>query len=99
MGSRVEHTRWGGMTDGRFHASGRFRVAEDAGVSWLVDPDGGRFLSMGVNNVNFDPDQIQGTKRSPYAEACARKYGDAEGWRAAAAARLAGWGFNTLGSW
>jgi agarase len=99
MGSGLQRTLWGGMADGRFRASGRFRLVEDVGVTWLVDPDGGRFLSLGVNNVSFDPDQIQGTNRSPYAEACARKYGGVEGWRAAAGARLAGWGFNTLGSW
>ena len=99
MDSGRERTRWGGVAGGRFRASGRFHVAEEAGVSWLVDPDGGRFLSQGVNNVAFGPDEIQGTKRVPYAEACWRKYGGVEGWRAAAAARLGGWGFNTLGSW
>ncbi|MGN6573364.1 MAG: agarase [Pseudolabrys sp.] len=87
------------MADGRFRANGRFRVADDCGVQWLVDPDGGRFLSSGVNNVSFDPDQIQDTRRAPYAEACALKYGGAQAWRAAAAQRLASWHFNTLGSW
>ena len=66
---------------------------------WLVDPDGGRFLSKGVNTVRFDQDEIQNSKRVPYAETCATKYGSIEAWRAAAATRLAGWGFNTLGSW
>lgn len=97
MGSRA--TRWGGIADGRFRASGRFRLAEEPGVSWLVDPDGGRFLSMGVNNVSFSPDEIQGTKRVPYAEACWHKYGGVDRWRAATAQRLGSWGFNTLGSW
>jgi len=87
------------MADGRFRPGGRFRVADDDGVRWLADPDGGRLLSKGVNNVSFGPDEIQGTRRKPYAEACTRKYGSAEAWRTAAAARLAGWGFNTLGSW
>lgn len=99
MGSGRERTRWGGVAGGRFRASGRFRVTAETGVAWLVDPDGGRFLSLGVNNVSFDPDQIQGTKRSPYAEACWHKYGGVDRWRAAAAARLGGWGLNTLGSW
>jgi agarase len=99
MKNGLERTRWGGVADGRFRASGRFRLGEAAGVSWLVDPDGGRFLSMGVNNVNFRPDEIQGTKRAPYAEACTRQYGGIDRWRVAAAERLAGWGFNTLGAW
>ena len=61
--------------------SGRFRVVDEAGVSWLVDPDGGRFLSLGVNNVSFSPDEIQGTKTAPYAASCWRNYGGVEGWR------------------
>ena len=66
---------------------------------WLVDPDGGRLLSKGVNTVKFDQDKIQNSDRVPYAEACQRKYGSEGAWRSAAAARLASWGFNTLGSW
>ncbi len=78
---------------------GYFAVAERDGVFWLIDPAGRRFLSKGVNTVRFDQDRIQGSDRIPYAEACTRKYGDQNAWRAAAAARLARWGFNTLGSW
>lgn len=91
-------TRWGGIA-GSFPASGFFRVTQSDGVWWLADPDGGRFLSKGVNTVWFGQDEIQGTQRVPYADTCARKYGSIEVWRAAAARRLAGWGFNTLGSW
>jgi agarase len=80
-------------------ATGRFRLDDKGGVSWLVDPDGGRFLSKGINTVRFDQDAIQGTKDVPYAETCWRKYGGIERWRAAIAKRLAGWGFNTLGAW
>ena len=64
---------------------------------WLVDPDGGRFISKGVNNVRFDPDHVGHTARAPYADACREKYGSQHAWRAAAADRLAGWKFNTLG--
>ena len=92
-------TKWGGIADGQFRPGGYFRVGQQAGVFWLVDPDGGRFLSKGVNTVKFDQDKIQGTERVPYAEACQRKYGNEAAWRSAAAARLAGWGINTLGSW
>ncbi len=80
-------------------AAGRFRIDHDDGAFWLIDPDGGRFLSKGVNTVRFDQDEIQGTKDVPYAETCWRKYGGIAGWRIAVARRLAGWGFNTLGSW
>lgn len=96
---QIVRTRWGGLADGQFRPSGFFRVERSGGVFWLVDPDGGRFVSKGVNTVRFDQDEIRGTKRIPYAEACTRKYGSAAAWRTAAAKRLIGWGFNTLGSW
>lgn len=49
--------------------------------------------------VHFYQDKIQNSERVPYGEACRQKYGSEKAWRAAAAKRLAGWGFNTLGSW
>ena len=99
MSDRISRTRWGGILTGGFDPGGYFRVAENGGIFWLVDPDGGRFLSKGVNTVRFDQDRILDTPRTPYAEACTRKYGGEAAWRAAAGARLAQWGFNTLGCW
>jgi len=99
MSAQESRTRWGGIADGRFQPGRFFRVARSDGAFWLVDPDGGRFLSKGVNTVRFDQDKIRNSERIPYAEACMRKYGSESAWRAAAAARLAGWGFNTIGSW
>jgi hypothetical protein len=97
MSAQLPRTRWGGVAGLR--PGGFFRVEQADGVFWLVDPDGGRFLSKGVNTVRFDQDAIQNSDRIPYAEACLRKYGSEDAWRAAAAARLATWGFNTLGAW
>jgi agarase len=99
MSDRISRTRWGGARTGIFDSKGYFSVAESDGIFWLVDPDGGRFLSKGVNTVCFDQDHVQDTPRAPYAEACARKYGSETAWRGAAGARLANWGFNTLGCW
>jgi agarase len=99
MSVQEPRTRWGGLADGRFPPSGFFRVAHGDGVFWLADPEGGRYLSKGVNTVRFDQDQIRNSGRVPYAEACEAKYGSEGAWRTAAAARLTGWGFNTLGSW
>ena len=99
MSDRISRNRWGGIGGGTIQPSGYFCVAENDGIFWLVDPDGGRFLSKGVNTVCFDQDHILGSPRIPYAEACTRKYGSEAAWRVAAGARLAGWGFNTLGSW
>jgi agarase len=95
----MQRTRWGGVADQRFPATGFFRVEQQGGVCWLVDPDGGRFLSKGVNNIRFDPDNIHNTERVPYREACTRKYGDRFAWRTAAADRLRAWHFNTVGCW
>ena len=95
----MRRTKWGGIPDDRFRGSGFFRVDERDGVFWFVDPDGGRFLSKGVNTVRFDQDHIGNTDRIPYADASRRKYGSQHVWRAAVANRLAGWKFNTLGCW
>jgi hypothetical protein len=95
----LQRTKWGGIVDDRFRGSGFFRVDERDGVFWLVDPDGGRFLSKGVNTVRFDQDHVGHTSRVPYADACREKYGSQHIWRAAAADRLVGWKFNTLGCW
>ena len=99
MLAQVPKTSWGGIADGHFRPGGYFRVGELDGIFWLIDPEGGRFLSKGVNTVRFDQDRIQNSERIPYVEACLRKYGSQDAWRKAAAARLASWGFNTLGSW
>lgn len=98
-GYSLPRTRWGGIADGRFKASGFFRVDQSDGVFWLVDPDGGRFLSKGVNTVRFDQDRIGNTDRMPYTDNCLQKYGRRDIWRAAVADRLASWKFNTLGCW
>ncbi|PIT02048.1 agarase [Bradyrhizobium nitroreducens] len=99
LGSVVQRTKWGGVVDGDLRGSGYFRVAERNGVFWLVDPDGGRFISKGVNTVRFDQERIGQTDRFPYAEACQAKYGSLQIWRTAAADRLASWAFNTVGCW
>lgn len=99
MSGPIRRTRWGGLADQRREASGYFRVELIDDVWWLVDPDGGLFLSKGVVSVNFDHDNIKGTERHPYREACTRKYGDRNAWRSAVADRLLSWGFNTIGAW
>lgn len=98
-GPRLRRTKWGGLVDDDLRGSGFFRVAERDGVFWLVDPDGGRFLSKGVDTVRFDQDRIGGTERVPYAEACRTKYGSLQIWRTVVSDRLASWKFNTVGCW
>ena len=96
---RASRTRWGSIVDNAIRATGFFHTEQIDGIWWLIDPDGGRFLSKGVTTVRFDQDRIQDTDRIPYAEACQRKYGGQAAWRAVAARRLISWGFNSLGSW
>ena len=79
-------------------ATGFFRVADACGAPVLVDPDGRRFYSFGVNDVRFDGDWTPSGK-NPYRDAVQARYGSRQAWAAAAAERLQGWGFNTAGSW
>ena len=97
--ARAQRTKWGGIAGGKFRSTDFFHAAELDGIFWLVDPDGGRYLSKGVNTVRLDQDRVRNSGRFPYAEACKRKYRSRNAWRSFAANRLAQWGFNTLGAW
>jgi agarase len=79
--------------------TGFYRIESENGVAWLVDPAGVRTISAGVDGVGYRGNTIGHTDRAPYREACEAKYGSEGAWREAAARRLDGWGFNTLGSW
>ena len=76
-----------------------FHAAKVDSRWWLVAPGGRRFISKGVTTVQFAQDTIQGTITSPYGDTNREKYGSVQAWRKAAAKRLIGWGFNTLGAW
>ncbi len=99
MIAQAPKTRWGGVANGYFWPNRYFRVEQRDGTFWLIDPDGGRFLSKGINTVRFDQDRIQDSNLIPYADACQHKYGSQDAWRSAVAGRLSAWGFNTLGAW
>ena len=90
---------YGGQQAATSPATGWFRTAREDGRWWLVDPAGGRFLSIGVNHVSYTADKIQGTDRSPYREAVAQKYDSPQKWGEDAVKRLKAWGFNTIGAW
>ena len=85
--------------EGASTAPGFFRTKQVDGKWWLVDPRGELFISKGVTTVSFYQDRIQGTQISPYGDTNKAKYGTEDAWREAAAKRLIGWGFNTLGAW
>ncbi len=80
-------------------APGYFRVENRAGIWWLIDPEGTATLSIGVDQVAYMPDRIQGTGPAPYMEAVKKIYPDQNTWGLATLARLRMWGFNTIGAW
>ena len=80
--------------------SNQFFRAENVNSRWwLISPGGHRFISKGVTTVEYAPDVIHGTDKSPYLETNQVKYRNPVAWRKAVATRLIGWGFNSLGAW
>lgn len=86
----------GKVTQGK---GGFVSLVRDGEVWWLQDSDGHRFLSKGVNHVNFQGDHCPALGFSPYHRNVLNKYGSEEKWAEATAQRLKGWGFNTIGAW
>lgn len=83
-----------------FKATGFFRIDRDAaGRWWLVDPDGKKFFSTGVNVVSPLGDYAPKEDRYPYHEAVLTKYGSEDRWADETAARMRAWGWNTVGAW
>ncbi len=91
--------QYGGLKDKNFGLGKCFRSHYDGERWWLVTPEGGAFLSLGVCNVNPEGDVERGTKRQPYRENVLKKHGSVEQWTATTRDRLHAWGLNTLGNW
>ncbi len=91
--------RFGGMQPGQFETSPYFRLEQEGPRWWFVTPDGGRFLSYGVNHMTWRGDRAKGTDRNPYMDAVLAKHGSAENWAKAACEQMQNWGFNTIGAW
>jgi hypothetical protein len=91
--------RFGGWPEVRATATGYFHTEPIAGVWWLVTPDGDAFFCKGVSNVSYSADVAPALGYAPYGRATQAKYGSADKWAAAAADRLRGWGFNSVGAW
>jgi hypothetical protein len=51
----IRECRYGGYASGRRKASGFFRVEKISDRWWLVDPEGCRFYSTGVNGAGTEP--------------------------------------------
>ena len=51
----IRECRYGGYASGRRKATGFFRVEKISDRWWLVDPEGCRFYSTGVNGAGAEP--------------------------------------------
>ena len=84
--------RWGGRTDRKAKATGFFRVEKKGDRWWLVDPDGGLFVHVGVAGVDV------GKSPTPRG-ALAEKFGTPEKWAERTTTYLREQGFNGAGAW
>ena len=82
-----------------FAQEGYFRTENRNGTWWIIDPRGESTLSMGVDNISYESDQIRGTGACPYCETLGKIYPDRNAWGLEALARIRQWGFNTVGAW
>jgi hypothetical protein len=69
-------------------ATGFFRTEKVDGRWWFIDPEGCRFLSMGLCSVNLSQGGLAGSK-----------LGNEGAWAETTATLLRRYGFNTLGCW
>ncbi|MCC5846158.1 MAG: hypothetical protein JJU05_18065 [Verrucomicrobia bacterium] len=88
----VEKTVYGGKRTGNHRGTGFFRVEEVEGRWWFIDPDGGRFVSRGLNSVN-PGDETAYRKNQGLPPLEPRE------WAARSRETILRAGFNTLGSW
>ncbi|NBW96046.1 MAG: hypothetical protein EBR28_04790 [Planctomycetia bacterium] len=84
--------RFGGLAPATEQATGFFRVEKIGDRWWLVDPDGGRFISRGMNSVATVPTKGGRT-------ALEKKFFDIGGWATTTSRLLRESGFNTTGAW
>ncbi len=93
------YDRYGGYLAISGKKTGFFHVERIGRRWWIVTPDGHAFLSKGVCHVSYTADHAPTLGYSPYGRATAAKYGSADAWAKATAARMKAWGLNTVGAW
>lgn len=84
--------RYGGTVTQLSPGTGFFRVQKSSDVWVIVDPQGGLFVSKGINSVKM------GTTKASRS-AVAAQFGSADNWPKKTHKTLHAAGFNTLGSW
>ncbi|MFK7788072.1 MAG: hypothetical protein AB8C95_01095, partial [Phycisphaeraceae bacterium] len=85
-------TPYGGSLKQASKATGYFHVKQINGAWWIIDPDGGRFISKGINSV-----YLNRTDRSKTA--VDKSFGNEARWARDTKRLLIKNGFNTLGCW
>ncbi len=85
-------TKYGGVLAEKTKATSFFHAAKMGGRWFLIDPDGGQFIGIGMSSVT--------TIRTPGAEAALlQKFGSATNWAEQTVKSLRAAGFNMLGAW
>ena len=84
--------RWGGRTDRKAKATGYFQVKKMGDRWWLIDPDGGFFLHVGVDSVNLGRTETS-------VAALKTAFGTPEQWATKTTTLLRQLGFNGTGAW
>jgi hypothetical protein len=88
----IPASRFGGRKDRRLKGTGFFRVAQEKGRSWLVDPEGYLSIHPAITSV-----RIGGSAR---AQAAAKeKFGTPERWAEATVRLLRDMGVAAIGAW
>jgi hypothetical protein len=84
---------FGGTIERQFRATGFFRTEQASDRWWLVDPDGGGFITIGLNHCD------ETNLKYPHnLEIWRKKYGSRERWiKEGVIKDLKAWGFNTIG--
>ena len=88
----VELSAYGGWLGKRYGATGFFRAEQIDGRWWLIDPEGYRFIHVGVVSVNLG--SSENMKR-----AFAEKFGDDKTWATETTRLLKDLNFNGTGGW
>ena len=88
----VPLSKYGGWTGQQFEATGFFRTEFLDGRWWLIDPEGYRFIHVGVGSVH--PGSSQNMK-----QAFAERFGSDEGWASETTKLLKELRFNGTGGW
>ncbi|MCK9555271.1 hypothetical protein M0R36_05595 [bacterium] len=79
--------------------TGFFHVEKIRNRWWIIDPAGNTFISMGVNAMAYNGDEGLNTGAARYRDTVSGKYETRGEWADNTIKRIAGLGFNTVGSW